>query len=891
MTGLRVLWNRVVGSFAAGRSVSNLDDEFDFHLQMEIEENLRRGMTAQEARDRALARFGRMTRLKEIYRETNSLPWIEVLWQDLRFGMRVLRRSPGFAILAVLCLTLGIGATAVVFSWLEGVCLRPFPLVSHQERMMALVGTNRGLAGGVGENIDVSWPDFQDFEKNCTLFDAFIVDRITATTLSIGDRARVVTGSVVSANYFDTLGVRPILGRPFRPEDNSGRNAHPVVVISYQLWQERFRGDPSIIGKIQMLNGVPHTIIGVAPEHFYGTFAGRAMQFWAPASMQEVLIRGGYQLEDRRAGWIEGYVRVKPGVTPAQAQAEISAVAKRLEEQYPATNRGHGVKLFPLYRTPFNQAGNLLPTLSIALIVVVFVLLIACANVSNLLLVKAFGRRHEMTVRQAVGAGRGRLLKQLLTEGLILAAFASVSGLLMANWCRNLLALVLPGSAGRAMFLPGEIDWRVLALSASVSLTTTLLFGLAPAIQASKIDLAAALKAEAGGVVGGGRKALARSSLVAMQVALSFLLLVGAGLLVKSLILLENTNPGFSTRDVLNSSVNFVAAGYDPERMKNFEKALSERLSAQPGVRSMAFSSNLPFSYGAFDSAPIRVDGYTAGPDEKMIADYSEVGPAYLRTLGIPLVSGREFRSADDQAAPRVAMVNEAMAAQYWRGRDPVGSRLQIKGQWATVVGVAKMAKYANLREAPRMLVYLAMRQGNTGGQIFVRTSLGLEAMRKMLAREIRALDPDLAPSELITMQEQVERTTAVQRASVLMLGVFGGLALLLAAIGLYGVMAYNVSQGAREVALRMALGANAADIMVRVLSNGLAMAAAGVVLGAAVGLASTRLMGNLLYQVSPRDPVAFAVATAVMIVAALAACFVPAWRATRTDPVRALRD
>ncbi|MGD0437032.1 MAG: ABC transporter permease [Bryobacteraceae bacterium] len=891
MTGLRVLWRRVLGALGKGNLERDLDDELDFHLQMEIEENLHKGMTPEEARRRAFGRFGRVAGVKEIYRETRALPWIEVLWQDLRFGMRMLRRSPGFAVLALLCLTLGIGATTAVFSWVEGILLRPFPRVSHQERMMAMAGTNRGAAGASGESIDVSWLDFLDFQKNCTLFDAFIVDRITGTTLSIGDRARAVTGSVVSANYFDALGVRPILGRGFAAEENFGRNAHPVVVISYQMWKERFRGDPSIIGTAQMLNGMQHTIIGVAPEGFYGTFVGRAMQFWGPVSMQEVLARGGYQLEDRGAGWIEGFVKLKPGVTPAQAQAEISAVAKRLEDQYPATNRGRGVMLFPLWKTPFNNAGTLMPTLSIALMVVVFVLLIACANVSNLLLVRAFGRRHEMTVRQAVGAGRGRLLKQLLTEGLILSVLAASGGLLVAHWSRNLLVLLLPSRGGAAMNLPGEIDWRVLALSAGVSLAATLLFGLAPAIQASKIDLAAALKAEAGGVVGGRQKALARSSLVVVQVALSFVLLVGAGLVLKSLITLQNTSPGFSTHEVLNSSVSLVSAGYDPRRMKNFEEALTDRLSAQAGVQSVAFSTMLPFSYVASASAPIAVDGYEAAPDERPEAEYNEVGPGYFATLGIPVLAGREFTRADNDTAPRVAVVNQAMAAQYWRGRDPVGSRLQVKGQWTTVVGVAKMAKYLNLREASRPFFYLAMRQGRIGPYIYIRTSLGTEPMRKMLVQEIHALDANLAPGEIITMQEQVDRTTAVQRMSVMMLGVFGGLALLLAAVGLYGVMAYNVSQRAREVGLRMALGARATDIVASVVSNGMTMTAAGVALGLVVALGSTRLMGNLLYKVSPRDPSAFAAALAVMAIAALAACLLPAWRATRTDPVRALRD
>jgi predicted permease len=344
--------------------------------------------------------------------------------QDLRFGFRMLRRSPGVSILAILCLTVGIGANAAVFSWIEGILLRPFPLVAGQDRLMAVTGTNRTVPG----HDDVSSPDFADFQRNCKLFDAFIVDRITGTTLAIGDRAERATASIVSANYFDALGVHPIVGRGFEPAEDFGRNAHPVTVISYQMWKNRFKGDPGVIGKTQMLNAMPHTIIGVAPEGFYGTFVGWAMQFWVPASMQELFDPGGYKLEDRGARWIEGFAWLKLGVTPQRAQAEISAVAKQLELAYPATNRGRGIKLYPLWQTPFNNAGAMLPTLGISLAVVVFVLLIACANVSNLLLVKAFGRRHEMTVRLAVGAGRWRLLRQLLTEGLILSTLAAAGG-------------------------------------------------------------------------------------------------------------------------------------------------------------------------------------------------------------------------------------------------------------------------------------------------------------------------------------------------------------------------------------------------------------------------------------------------------------------------------
>ena len=756
---------------------------------------------------------------------------------------------------------------------------------------MAVAGTYRGVAGAPGDSTDLSWPDFQDFQKNCKLTDAFLVDRITGVTLAIGDRADRAIGSVVSANYFDALGVRPILGRGFEPAEDFGRNAHPVTVISYQMWKERFHGDPAIIGRAQMLNGMPHTIIGVAPEGFYGTFVGWAMQFWVPVSMQERFSAGEYKLEDRGAPWIEGFVRLKPGVTPEQAQAEISAVARRLENDYPATNRGRGVRLFPLWKTPFNNAGTLFPTLSVALAVVCFVLLIACANVGNLLLVRAFGRRHEMTVRLAVGAGRGRLLKQLLTEGLTLSAIAAACGLLVANWCRNLLPLLLPSRGGVTMRLPGEIDWRVLVLSTGVCLISAVFFGLVPAVQSSKIDLVSALKAESGGVVGGSRRAILRGGLIVVQVSLSFVLLVGAGLLLKSLAAIQNTSPGFTTHGVLTTWVDLTAAGYDTRRARNFQDALTDRLQSLGGLQSVAFARVTPFSYSGYSSAPIAVDGYVVAPDEDPTVYYNEVGPGYFSTMGIPLVEGREFSRADDETAPLVAVVNDVMAAKYWRGRSPVGSRLRVKERWMQVVGTAKVSKYRNLAEARKPFFYVAMRQNINGQNLNIRTSLGRDAVTKALVREVHALDVNLAPGEVITMQEQVDRTTAVQRVAVTMLGVFGGLALLLAAIGLYGVMSYTVSQRTRELGLRMALGASTSNLLGLVLSHGLALTAGGIVLGAAAALGLTRLIGNLLYNVSPRDPLAFGSAFVVMAIAALAACFLPACRAARTDPVRALRQ
>jgi macrolide transport system ATP-binding/permease protein len=883
---LRTFVQRLAALFRRRQLEDDLDEELRSHLEMAIELNLRKGMSAAEARREALRSFGGVERTKEMCRDQRGLPMIETAWQDLRFGFRMLRRNPGFSLLAILCLTLGIGANAAVFSWIEGILFRPYPAVVHQEQLFALTGT------ALGEADLTSWPDLLDLQRSCTLVDSFIVTKITGTTLSIGDRAEVTTGSIVSANYFHAIGVHPILGRGFETGEDSGRNAHPVTVISYQLWKGRFKGDPQIIGKTQQLNGVMHTIVGVAPKGFYGTFVGWAMQFWVPASMEEIFEAGGYKLEDRGAHWIEAYVRLKPGVTLSQAQQEISAAAKRLENNYPVTNRGRGIKLWPLWQTPFNNARTLLPTLEIMLAVVVFVLVIACANVGNLLLVRSFTRRNEMTVRLAIGAGRGRLLKQLFTEGLILSAFGAAGGLLVAQWCSHALVMPFPARGGVAMHLPGEIDWRVLVLSAAVCLITTLLLGLVPAMQTSKIDLAGALKSDAAGVVGGGGRAWVRSGLVLVQVSLSFVLLVGAGLLLQSLQRIRNFSPGFSTHEVLCTAVNLVSAGYDAQRAQTFQDELLRRVKALPGVESAVFARMTPLSYGSYSSTPIAVDGYQPPPEEQPTVQYNEVGPNYFSTMGIPLVSGREFTRADDEKSALVAVVNETMVARYWRGKNPIGERLQVKGRWMQVVGVTKDSKYESVREAPKPFFYVPLRQNfsPTAG-LYIRTALSPGSMATALTRAVHALDGNLALYEVITLQEQVDRSTSPQLVAVTCVGVLGGLALLLTVIGLYGVMSYAVSRSRRELGLRMALGASASNLLRLVLSRGLALTAGGVLLGAAAALGLTQLLGNLLYNVSPRDPLAFGSALVVMTVAALAACFVPAWRATRTDPARVLRD
>jgi macrolide transport system ATP-binding/permease protein len=873
---------RLRSLFRKDKAELELSEELQFHLQNQIDEFVTQGMDAKEARHAAFRSLGGVEQLKEECREARKVNLMENFARDLRLGLRMLRRNPGLTILAILCLTFGIGANAAVFSWVEGILFRPYPLVSHQERLVALSGTVHD------ERDETSWPDLIDLQRSCTLCETLFISKITGATLSIGERAAVTTGSIVSANYFDAVGVHPMLGRGFEPGEDTGRNAHPFVVISYHLWQTRFKGDPEIIGKMQRFDNVVHTIIGVAPEGFYGTFVGRGVEFWVPASMLEVFDASGDKLEDRGARWAEAYVRLKPGVTRNQAQQEMSAIAARLEAEYPATNRGRGIKVWSLWQTPFNHAGHLLPIFEIMVVVTIFVLLIVCANVSNLLLVRSFGRRHEMTVRLAMGASRGRLLRQLVTEGLLLSACGAVGGMLAAYSCRNALVLFFPGDL---MYLPGQLDDRVLGLSAGICLVITLAVGMVPAFQTRYLSIADTLKTEASAVMGVRGRAWFRSSLVVLQVTLSFILLVGATLLMQSLRNIRSASPGFSTRRVLETWIPLVTAGYDAPHAKSFQDELIQRVRALPGVEAAAYARVVPLTYQSYSSTPISVDGYEPQPNEQPAAEYNEVSPDYFSTLGIPLVSGREFSRADDENAPRVAIVNQTMVARYWPGQNPVGQRLLVKGNWAQVIGIVTDSKYSSLSENTKPFFYVPLRQHFAiEPAIHIRTMQPVQSVQAALLHEVRALDPNLALSEMSTLEEQVNRSTSHELVAVTLVSLFGGLALLLATIGLYGVMSYTVSQSTRELGLRMALGAGTSNVLRLVLSRGLLLTTTGIVIGIALALLLTRLLANLLYQVSPRDPLAFAAAFSLMILASAAACFLPAWRATRTDPIRALR-
>lgn len=861
--------------------------ELGDHLDLDARDLAASGMEPRHAVLEARRRFGNVTQIQEELRASWADRWLERTAQDLRFGLRTLRRTPVFTAIAIGCLGLGIGANAAVLSWTDGIVHHPFPGVRDQDRLVAVAGTVKGEQG----YDEMSYPDFMDLARGTTSFSTFFVSKITGTTLTGGDRAERLVGQLVTANYFDAIGVRPMLGRGFLPGEDVGAGAHPVTVISYRLWRDRFGGSPRIIDSTLSFNGVPHTVVGVTPPQFLGTFVGYAMQFWVPASQQAVFDPSGYRLDDRSARWVEGFARLRPGVSIRAGQTQINAAARRLESEFANDDRGRGVRILPLDQNPFDNAKDLEPMLRIASIVAALILLIVCANIANLLLVRASARRPELTVRRALGAGPGRIVRQLFTEGLILAVAGTAMGIGLAYSARNALALFFPPRGGVNLVFASNFNWQVIVTSVAIGLTSTLVFALAPALQSARLDLASAMRGAAPGAISGGTRNHLRNSLVLVQVSLSVVLLVAAGLVVRSFRQLLIEDPGFTTTNVTTTTINLFAAGYDTARAHFFEDNLLRNVAGIGGA-APALSRSLPFSTRPYDNGPILVDGYQLSRDERPTADYNAVTPGYFATLGIPLVAGRDFGSADLDTSARVAIVTRALAQRYWPSSSPIGKRLQLNGTWMQVIGVAGDIRYRSLTQTAGMLLYVPITQRRpTAFALFVRTpSANANGVRAAVVRAIHAIDPNVSPYEFLTMREEVNRSTSAQQIMVTLLMLFGGVALALAALGLYGVLAYMVSQSTRELGVRMALGATPSQLIRLVISSGLRLAVIGIGFGVAVALGTTPLLGTLLFRTGARDPIVFFGVVGIMILASVTACWFPGWRASRLDPVRALR-
>jgi putative ABC transport system permease protein len=877
------LWRRILFLRRRGQFDRELEEEMRFHLEMKIEENIGRGLTPEEARYAALREFGNNTLLQEVSKEMWGFTAIESLIQDFRYGLRMLVKNPGFTFVAVLALALGIGANSAIFSVVNTVLLRPLPYTDPERLVMVWEdAAKRGFPRDTPAAANyIDWRDQnQVFEGMAAIADQ------SFNLTGVGDPERI-DGRRVSANLFALLGVEPQLGRAFLPEeDRPGGNR--VVVMSHGLWQRRFGSDINIAGKAFTLNGESYTVVGVMPPGFQ--FPSRDDELWVPIahSPQEAANRGRH--------YLQVIARMKPGVTLQQAQTEMNTIAVRLQQQYPQ-NADLGAAVVPLHE---HVAGDIKPALLVLLGAVGFVLLIACANVANLLLARAAVRQKEITIRVALGAGSFRLIRQFLTESILLAGLGGVVGLLFAVWGIGLLTTFIPDNISQARSI--SIDAKVLLFTLGVSLLTGLIFGLAPALQASRFNLNETLKEGGRDSAAGSRGNRIRSLLVVAEVAVSLILLIGAGLLINSFLRLRNVDPGFRADNLLTMRIVLPELKYpDHARRSAFYTELINRIEALPGVKSAAVANWIPLVRQG-DSIGFSIEGRpdpAPGQGQRPTVVTRVTSPRYFRTMGIQLLNGREFGDEDKVDSPAVAVVSETMARRFWPDEDPIGKRI-TPGQldstdpddWITIVGVAKDVRQVELVAPPKPQMYLSYRQAAffAPRHLVVSTAVEPLGMAAVVRKAVWEIDKDQPVSNIKTMEDVLSESIARQRFSMLLLGIFAALALVLAAVGIYGVMSYSVAQRTHEIGIRMALGARKRDVLKLTVGEALKLVLVGVVIGLVASFLLTRVMSSLLYGIGATDPTTFAGISLVLIGVALLASYIPARRATRIDPMVALR-
>ena len=815
---------------------------------------------------------------------------MENLLRDLRYAFRSLVKRPGFTIVAILTLALGIGINTTVFSLANSVFLRQLPVASPQNLVWIFSSRDN----------PTSYPEYLEYQQQTELFDGVMAYEWVGLNLGSNGQSERVEGTLVSGNYFDVLGVKAELGRTFLPDEDKTPGASPVAVISHSLWQSRFNSDPNVVGKSMVLNGVQFTIVGVAPHDFVGAEEAFPRQAWIPLMMRASVRPGpagaAGALNNRNMRNLDVMARLKQGVTLRQAQAGMNVVAGRLAQSYPESNRNFQIALYTAGNGRPAFRSTLKPVTRILLGVVGLVLLITCANVANLLLARAARRRKEVAIRLTLGATRTRLIRQLLTESILLAVVGGLAGLILNFWLVNLLTALKP-----AVPLPVNVefhtDWRVLTFTLLLSVLAGITFGLVPALQASKHDLVPALKDHSQQLGERRRMFSLRNVLVIGQVALSIVVLIGAGLFLRSLSHARAINPGFDAQHILTLSFNTAAQKYDATKAEQFYQQLTNRVQALPGVQSVSLGQSAPLSYfysPAF-SSPVFVEGHEPpqGEDPPFVGN-NTVGPNFFRTLGVPLISGREFTDRDREGAPRVAIVNETLVRDLFPNTNPIGQRLRVLSRQPSsweIIGVVKDSKYRSLGEDSMPYIFLPYLQNPQPAMaLHVQTSGNPKELAAAVRREVQALDPNLPAFNVMSLADNIDISLLPARFGAVLLGVFGFLALLIASIGIYGVMSYGVSERTHEMGIRMALGARGRDVLRLVISQGMWLALIGVGVGAGVALGVTRLVKSYLYDVSVTDPLTFIGIALLLTAVALLACYVPAHRATKVDPLEALR-
>jgi putative ABC transport system permease protein len=815
--------------------------------------------------------------------------FFERLGHDVRYGARLFRKSPGFTAVAVLSLALGIGANTAIFSLVNAYLLRPLP-VAEPERLLSIFTTDADNPG----NLDTSHQNFIDYRDKNDVFSGVLAYSNIPLILNTGDQSERINGQIVSGNYFDVLGVRAAFGRTFLPEEDRTPGTHPSVVLGYNFWKRRFNSDPAVVGRVVKLNTHDFNVVGVAPANFTGTDLGTVPDVWVPMMMyKEAAASTAARYNNRRFLFLSLIGRLKPGVSAAQAQQSLGILSSELAREYPTDNEGRGVRLMPLSEARLNPEGDNMVFRASALLmgIVGAVLLIACANVANLLLARSASRRKEISIRLAVGAGRGRLITQLLTESVLLSLIGGVLGLLLANWTKDLLWSLMPPDLGTEG-VPVALDSRVLLFTLLLAVVSGLVFGLVPALQASKPELVGALKGT--GVSAAQRPSVFnfRRWLVVAEVSLCLVSLVVSTLFVRSLSSARKVDPGFQTENVLLLATDLGLQGYDDARGARFYQQLVERVKGLAGVRQAVVSRNRPFGQGF--GRTVFIEGREdMEADKGVLIQTNSVGPEYFKALGIPLVGGRDFGDEDRADAPLTVVVNEAMARRFWPNEGAVGKRLKLFGDKASreVVGVVKDTRFDSLLEDHKPYLYLPLSQNYTPAvTLYVRTAGDPAAVTAAVRREVQSLDSTLPVFDVRTLREQTDRSLWAERATAVLLMLFGVLALALAASGIFGVVSYFVSQRTRDIGIRIALGARWSHVISFVMKEGLLLVGVGILLGAGAALALARLLGSMLFGVSPYDPFAFIAAPLVLIVVAAIASYVPARRATKVDPLYALR-
>jgi len=815
---------------------------------------------------------------------------METLFKDVRYGVRMLLKSPGFTIVAVLSLALGIGANTAVFSSISSFLFAPLP-VADPSRLVALSTADSKNPGP----LPTSHLNYIDYRDKNEVFSGILGYSFALVNYSGGSgESKQLFAEVVSGNYFDVLEVKAVSGRTFLPDEDKTPDTNPVVVISYASWKRDFGGDPELVGKMISLNRHDYAVVGIAPKDFTGTDLGGGPDMWVPMMMHAQIQPVIQWYNQRRGLFLSMIGRLKPGVTVEQAQSSMSALGSQLEQEYRNDNEGRNVKLVPLLTARLDPGGDgeALKISGALMGVALIVLLIACANVTNLLLARGTRRAREVAIRLAIGASRGRLIRQLMTESLVLSAIGGVAGFLVAFWSKDLLRAFVPFGGGPNDPASG-LDPRALVFAIVVAAVSGVLFGLAPALQASKPDLVPTLKGEI--TVAAAPRGLRfnlRKALVVVQVALSLFALITAGLFVRSLQKAQAVNPGFNTENMLLMAFDLGREGYNEDQGRNFHRQLVEGVGAITGVRSIAIARDRPFG-GGFQRS-VFIEGQEPGPGGRgVLVQTNNIGLKFFDTMGIAMLKGRDFTEQDSATSPKVLIINEAMAERFWPGADPIGKRLKLFGDqdYREVVAVVRDTKYNSLTERRRPFMYIPLLQEYAGQfNLHVRTDSDPKTVVAAVRETVQGIDSRLAALNIQTLSERIDNSLGGERRQATLVGTFGMLALVLAAVGLYGVMAYSVAQRTREIGIRMALGAQRKHVLSLVLKQGVTLVSAGVVLGLGAAFAATRLLATLLFGISALDPVAFAGTSVLLIVVALVASYIPARRATRVDPLIALR-